>query len=235
MIRQLGTLERIRSKKNFVPGNSKRMNMLFALLVPAVFAADATVSDAVITHKVFFDIKITDEGEIEKEGRIVLGLFGDVVPKTAENFRVLCAGEGGSPGKYTGSIFHRVIPGFMLQGGDYEYANGTGGKAIYKTGKFKDENFTLKHSEKYLLSMANAGRNTNGSQFFITLAPTAWLDGKHVVFGKVLGDSSKYIVEAIANVGTEGGPVISGYKMEIVKSGQLPMEETTEKANLADL
>lgn len=149
-----------------------------------------------ITKKCYFDVAIGGE----PAGRIVFGLYGDVVPKTVENFTTLCdnpPGEG-----YKNCPFHRIIPDFMCQGGDFTNMNGTGGRSIYGN-KFEDENFDLAHTKPGLLSMANAGPNTNGSQFFITTAVTSWLDGKHVVFGEVVEGMD--VLEKMESMGSQSG------------------------------
>ncbi|XWS67992.1 hypothetical protein CRYUN_Cryun04dG0052000 [Craigia yunnanensis] len=171
-------------------------------------------------QRCYLDISIGEE----LEGRIIVELFNDVVPKTAENFRALCTGEKGIgpktgvPLHYKGVRFHRVIKGFMVQGGDVSVGDGTGGDPIYGL-KFEDENFELKHERKGMLSMANAGPNTNGSQFFITTTRTSHLDGKHVVFGKVVKGMG--VVRSIEHV-TTGEAECPTVDVSIADCGEIP-------------
>ena len=182
-------------------------------------AAGKSPATAEITNKVYFDVTIGGK----PAGRIEIGLFGKDVPQTVENFRSLSTGERGKgdSGKdltYKGSIFHRVIPGFMLQGGDFTHANGMGGESIYGE-KFDDESFMYVHDAPGLLSMANAGRNTNGSQFFITTVPTPHLNGKHVIFGRVI--SGMDVVKMIEKTPTQRGTDRPLAEVKIVSSGEL--------------
>lgn len=168
--------------------------------------------------RVFFDMEIGGE----PAGRIVMELRADIVPKTVENFKALCTGEKGTGklGKklhFKGSTFHRIIPEFMCQGGDFTRGDGTGGESIYGA-KFNDENFVLKHDTPGILSMANAGAHTNGSQFFLCTVPCPWLDGKHVVFGKVVEGMS--VVKRMESCGTKAGRTLQ--RVVIADSGQLP-------------
>ena len=162
---------------------------------------------SVIRPKTFFDVKIGDKSV----GRIVFELFSDWAPVTCENFRAICTGEkgngeSGKPLHYKGSPFHRIIPNFMIQGGDITRGNGTGGESIYGR-TFADECFEIPHEIPGLLSMANAGPNTNGSQFFITTVPCPWLDGHHVVFGRVAEGMD--VVRELERQGTESGRPLS--------------------------
>lgn len=163
-----------------------------------ILLVSATAPALAANPKVAMDVTIGGE----PAGTITVELFADAVPKTAENFRALCTGEKAEDLKYAGSPFHRIIPGFMVQGGDFTNGNGTGGKSIYGE-KFADENFDLKHTAAGTLSMANSGPDTNGSQFFITVAATPWLDGRHVVFGKVVDGMD--VLSAIEAQGSESG------------------------------
>ncbi|XP_073286294.1 peptidyl-prolyl cis-trans isomerase CYP21-1-like [Primulina huaijiensis] len=177
------------------------------------------------THRVFLDVDI----DKQRIGRIVIGLYGQVMPKTVENFRALCTGEmrkaaNGKVLHYRGTPFHRVIPGFMIQGGDIVSGDGRGNQSIYG-GTFRDENFKLKHSHAGTVSMVNSGPDSNGSQFFITTVKAYWLDGEHVVFGKVIeGMDTVYAIEGGA--GTYSGKPRK--KVIIADSGEIPKNKWDE-------
>lgn len=173
-----------------------------------------------ITHRVYFEISIDGKSA----GTITFGLFGLELPKAVDNFRGLAAcdrGKGKITGKdlcYKGSLFHRIIPDFGIQGGDFTHNDGTGGESIYG-GRFKDESHRVPHNRKYLLSMSNKGKDSNGSQFFINTVKTQWLDGKNPAFGIVLDGSE--VVQKIERTGTYGGRPRS--KVQITACGETPL------------
>lgn len=184
--------------------------LMFAVVGLALGSSAAKGADPKKLPRVYFDI--TADGK--PLGRVVMELRTDVVPKTAENFRVLCTGEKGFG--YKGSPFHRVIPGFMCQGGDITRGDGYGGKSIYGE-KFADENFDLKHTGEGVLSMANSGPNSNGSQFFLCTRATPHLNGKHVVFGKVVEGMD--VVKKVEALGSESGKTSA--KIIVADCGEL--------------
>lgn len=212
----------------------KCLLLFVVLLIFLIFAFTSPIQDEVkeeeqeyeITHRVYLDVDIDEQ----RQGRIVIGLYGKVVSKTAENFRALCTGEkgkgaSGKPLHYKGTPFHRIISGFMIQGGDIVYGDGRGSDSIYGS-IFPDENFKIKHSHAGVVSMVNSGPNSNGSQFFITTIKTSWLDGEHVVFGKVIqGMDTVYAIEGGA--GTYSGKPRK--KVIIADSGEIPKDKWDEE------
>ncbi|KAG5247920.1 peptidyl-prolyl cis-trans isomerase [Salix suchowensis] len=200
--------------------------LIFAFISPKQDEVKEEEQEYEITHRVYLDVDIDDQ----RQGRIVIGLYGKDASKTAENFRALCTGEkgkgtSGKPLHYKGTPFHRIISGFMIQGGDIVYGDGRGSDSIYGS-IFPDENFKIKHSHAGVVSMVNSGPNSNGSQFFITTIKTSWLDGEHVVFGKVIqGMDTVYAIEGGA--GTYSGKPRK--KVIIADSGEIPKDKWDEE------